>query len=124
MINALNALRAVHGVGPLRPSPTLGRSAAGFSQWMLTTGTFGHLDRGAYLKAGQRFGCFGEVLSRHPGRRPRIKPTLRAWKRSDPHRAVLLSTAYRWVGAGQARGLFNGLQTTLWTVRVGCTVKG
>ncbi len=124
MIKALNAFRMSHGVGALRTSPQLARSAESYSEWMAHTGFFGHRPRQAYLAAGRRFGCFGEVLARHRGRGGRVRRTLREWERSPAHRAVILNPSYDWVGAGRARGVFHGSRSTVWTVEVGCSARG
>jgi uncharacterized protein YkwD len=124
MVRAVNHFRSAHALPRLRASSDLGRSAGGYSRWMLRTGYFGHASRPARLAPGRRFGCFGEVLARHTGAHPRVRRTMRMWKGSGGHRAVLLNRSYGWVGAGKALGVFHGWRTTLWTVQVGCSRKG
>ncbi len=124
MIEALNAFRMSHGVERLRTSAKLTRSAESYSEWMVITGFFGHRPRRAYVSAGRRFGCFGEVLARHRGGGAQVRRTLRDWEHSPAHRAVILNPSYDWVGAGRARGVFDGSRSTVWTVQVGCSARG
>ncbi len=123
MIRAINAFRASHGVKPLRTSRRLGRSAESYSQWMADTGFFRHRARRFYEAAARRYGCFGEVLARTTGRRAAVRETVRGWIRSPMHRSVILDPDFGWAGAGRATGLFGGART-LWTVQVGCSVRG
>jgi uncharacterized protein YkwD len=55
----------------------------------------------------------------HSGTRPRYTATVRAWLASPPHRAVVLSGAFTHAGAGIARGVFNGRNSTIWVLHVG-----
>ncbi len=65
------------------------------------------------------FDRVGEVLELHGGRRPQTNAVLRRWANSSGHRAVLTSSAYRWVGAARAVGRYNGSRATIWVVRLG-----
>ncbi len=123
MLREVNTLRAGHGVAPLNPSPVLARTSRTHSSWMLGAGVFAHSNRPARL-ARKLYGCFGEVLSRHSGKRPGVKRTVRAWRNSPDHLAVLLDSRYTWLGAGRGRGVFQGAPSTMWTVQVGCSKRG
>ena len=121
MIRALNAFRSSHGLRPLRASARLMRSARSYSDWMARTGYFGHRPNHGYAVPQATFGCFGEILARHGGRGARVRRTLRAWKHSRRHRAVILDPRYEWAGASRARGYFSGAASTVWTVHAGCS---
>jgi uncharacterized protein YkwD len=116
MIDKINAARARHGAPPLRPSPSLRRSALAFARHLMRRDLFGHAAR---IRASPRFRALGEVLAIHRGRRPRRSFTVRAWMGSPGHRSVLLSRMFRRVGAARARGRFHGRRTTIWVVQVG-----
>jgi uncharacterized protein YkwD len=116
MLTAVNAVRAQHGLGALRGSPSLGRSARAYARWMLRRGYFGHLSR---IRASAAFGSLGENLELHRGHRPRVRATVGRWLRSPPHRALMLSSGYRWLGAGMARGRYAGSPSTAWVLHFG-----
>jgi uncharacterized protein YkwD len=124
MIRAINDLRASHGVGRLKSSAKLERSAESYSDWMAATGFFGHRPRHAYVPASRISGCFGEIIAQHSEKRAMVRRTVRNWAGSPPHRKVMLDRRYDWVGAGRARGLFGGSRATVWTVQVGCSSRG
>jgi uncharacterized protein YkwD len=116
MIDKINAARARHGAPPLRPSPSLRRSALAFARHLMRRDLFGHAAR---IRASPRFHALGEVLAIHRGGRPRRSFTVRAWMGSPGHRSVLLSRMFRRVGAARVRGRFHGRRTTIWVVQVG-----
>jgi uncharacterized protein YkwD len=104
MVDAINAARVEHGVQPLRASRGLAGSSRRYARWMLAHQYFGHLAR---IRASRRFRWLGETLELHSGWRPQVGATLRRWLRSPGHARVLLSSTYRWIGAGWARGRFG-----------------
>ena len=116
MVDQINSARARHGVPPLRRAPRLERSASAFARHLMRTDRFGHAAR---IRAGSSFRALGEVLAMHGGRRPRRPFTVRGWLRSPPHRSVILSPAFRRMGAGRATGRFRGRRATIWVVQVG-----
>jgi uncharacterized protein YkwD len=115
MVEALNDLRAKHGLRPLREAPALGRSATGWAKHLMRSDRFAH--GSSYLKAG--FRRAGEILAYNHGRRASPRPPLRMWNRSPGHRSLVLSSSFRYVGAGPARGNFGGRPTTIWVVHFG-----
>jgi uncharacterized protein YkwD len=116
MLQALNAVRAHHGLAPLHGSASLHRSARGYARWMLRSEYFGHLSR---IRASGRFATLGEALAWHSGRRARVARTVRGWMHSPPHRALILHPGFRWVGAGMARGRLHGRRATTWVLHFG-----
>ena len=47
------------------------------------------------------------------GDRAWITGTVRSWMKSPPHRSLLLSPNFRWVGAGTAQGALSGQDVTV-----------
>jgi uncharacterized protein YkwD len=116
MVAAVNEVRAQHGLGALRPSRSLYRSARSYSRWMLRRDYFGHLPR---IRASSRFSLLGEALAWHSGRRAGVSRTVRAWMHSPPHRALILHPGFRWLGAGIARGRLGSRSVTAWVLHLG-----
>jgi uncharacterized protein YkwD len=116
MLQALNAVRAQHGLAPFHGSASLHRSASAYARWMLRSEYFGHLSR---IRASGRFARLGEALAWHSGGRARVHRTVRAWMHSPPHRALILHPGFRWLGAGIARGRLTGQRATTWVLHFG-----
>jgi uncharacterized protein YkwD len=116
MVKKVNSVRAGHGLRPLRGSRRLGGSAARYARRMLRADYFGHQPR---IRASSRYSRLGENLAWHTGLRPRVRYTVRAWLNSPPHRALLLSGGFRWLGAGLARGRLHGRAGTTWVLHFG-----
>jgi uncharacterized protein YkwD len=116
MVGAINETRARHGLGPLRFSHSLERSSFAFARHLMRTDRFGH---DARIHASSRFRMLGEALAYHSDRRLRKALTLRGWLGSPPHRALVLSGDFKWVGAGYARGRFGGRPATIWVLHLG-----
>jgi uncharacterized protein YkwD len=66
-----------------------------------------------------RFRSAGETLAWHAGSRAQPGGTVNQWMHSPPHRAVLLSSGFRWVGMGMARGRLGSQPATVWVAHVG-----
>jgi uncharacterized protein YkwD len=120
MLHAVNVVRAQHGLTAFRGSRSLGRSAGRYARWMLRADYFGHLGR---ISASSSFSILGESLAWHPGRRPRVSRTVRRWMQSPPHRALILHPAFRWLGAGMARGRLYGRRATTWVLHFGGSLR-
>ncbi len=116
MVKKVNAVRAGHGLPRVRASRPLGSSAGRYARWMLRADYFGHLSR---IRASSRYSTLGENLAWHTYRRPRVGYTMRSWLHSPPHRGLILSSGFRWVGAGVARGRLNGRAGTTWVLHFG-----
>jgi len=115
MIEAINEIRSDHGLRPLREAPALDRSASGWARRIIRTDSFSHGE--GYLKAGFREA--GEILAFNHGNQLRPKPALRLWLKSPGHRSLMLSSSFRYIGAGPARGNFSGGRSTIWVVHFG-----
>jgi uncharacterized protein YkwD len=116
MVDTINRARAKHGAHALRHHAALSRSAKRYARHLLRTGSFGHAGR---IRASDRFRRLGELLARHPGRKPRRSRTVRRWVRSPWHRPVLLGRQFRFVGVGRVYGRFHGRRRTIWVVHLG-----
>jgi len=115
MMDAINKVRAKYGLRHLKESRRLVRSSAARAELMMHQDFFAHP---AQLRV-PTFDRVGEILELHGGHRPRMRRTIRLWLRSSGHRAVLLSSRYRWIGAARAVGLYGGGPATIWVVRFG-----
>jgi uncharacterized protein YkwD len=114
LLTAMNEVRLVNGLQPLRPDPRLERAARAHSSRMLRTGTFAH---GAFNARIRRTGVHakrvGENLAWGQGPLGAARTILQMWLASPSHRANLLHPGYRIVGVGALRGCFAGHRHTL-----------
>jgi uncharacterized protein YkwD len=115
-ISQLNQLRQASGLPALQSSESLHRSSTKYARRMIDTDYFGHASR---IAASSAFGRIGETLALHDGWRADPAQTISAWMNSSGHRAVLMSSAYRWVGMGIARGKIGSRLVTVWVAHVG-----
>jgi uncharacterized protein YkwD len=115
-VKALNQIRTSNGLASLSVSRSLASSASAYSRYMLDHDFFGHQAR---IPVASRFRTAGETLAWHSGSRPGPRSTVRQWMNSPPHRAVLMSSAYRQVGMGMERGSLNGQAATMWVAHFG-----
>ena len=115
-INQLNQLRQASGLPALQASESLHRSSTKYARRMIENDYFGHASR---IAASSAFGRIGETLELHPGWQADPAQTISAWMNSSGHRAVLMSSAYRWVGMGIARGKIGSRLVTVWVAHVG-----
>jgi uncharacterized protein YkwD len=115
-ISQLNQLRQASGLPALQASESLHRSSTKYARRMIDTDYFGHASR---IAASSAFGRIGETLALHDGWRADPAQTISAWMNSSGHRAVLMSSAYRWVGMGIARGKIGSRLVTVWVAHVG-----
>jgi uncharacterized protein YkwD len=115
MMDAINAVRANAGLRQLKHSRRLVRTSANRAELMMREDFFAHPAR---LRV-PTFDRVGEILELHGGRRQRMSRTIRLWLNSYGHRAVMMSSHYRWIGAARAVGLYGGHRATVWVVRFG-----
>jgi uncharacterized protein YkwD len=115
MMDAINTVRAKSGLRQLKRSRRLVRSSAARAELMIREDFFAHPAR---LQV-PTFDSLGEILELHGGRRPRMSRAVRLWGNSYGHRAVMMSSRYRWIGAARAVGLYGGRRATIWVVRFG-----
>lgn len=116
MLDRVNSVRAHHGLKPLRLASSLSQSANRYSRTMMSRGYFGH---GSRINASRRFRSLGEILEIHRGKRIGIGRALRQWMNSPGHRSMILSSHFRFAGAGFTRGRFHGRRSTIWVMHFG-----
>jgi len=115
-IEELNQIRRSHGLPGLRSSDSLHRSASRYAREMIRRNFFGHSAR---IDVAGQFRSAGEALAMHTGWGAQPRGTVSQWMNSPPHRALLLSSRFRWVGMGLARGRLGSRATTTWVAHVG-----
>jgi uncharacterized protein YkwD len=116
MIEAINELRAAHGLEPLAVSEALTRNSERHAAWQLRAGWFGHAGR---IDAPGNWAVLGEAIAVHRGHRPRVPATVRRWAESPSHAYLLLSPLFDKVGAGLAHGRLGRGRATVWVLRLG-----
>jgi uncharacterized protein YkwD len=116
MIEAVNELRARHGLAPLAPSEALTRSSERYAAWQLRADWVGHSDR---IAAPGSWAVLGEAIAVHRGHRPRVPATVRRWAESPSHAFLLLSPQFDRVGAGLVRGRLGRGPATVWVLQLG-----
>jgi uncharacterized protein YkwD len=125
LYQAINKVRAAHGLRPVAPSPRLHWAARWHSSDMLVRDYFGHTSpTGSTLyqrivSSGFRTdGAWmaGETLAWGTGLSGDPASVVHMWLQSPEHRAILLSPVFRLVGIGRARGTFLGHpDANIWT---------
>jgi uncharacterized protein YkwD len=116
MFKQINQIRKAYGVPKLRGSWSLLYSAKRYARLMMRANYFGHQAR---IPVASGWNAAGETLSWHRGWAAKPRRTLIRWLRSPGHRSVLLSSRYRRIGLGKARGNYAGTRATMWVVHVG-----
>ena len=118
VICLINHARRRHGLRPYRPNFKLTRAATRHSRSMVRRDYFSHYGPGGstpgdrIAKTGYFNGtsarAWGENIAAGKRRRGSPKSIFRAWMGSPGHRAVILSSTFRHIGLGVARGYPNG----------------
>jgi uncharacterized protein YkwD len=117
LLHAINHTRAMHGVAAVRGSSSLRLVALHHSEDMVIRDYFAHTSpTGSTLTSRIQHSGFvsgyswtaGETLAWGWGTQAGAKATVHAWLHSPEHRAILLSSTYRWVGIGRTCGRFLG----------------
>ncbi len=116
MIGKVNQLRRQHGLHPLAVSGSLDHSATAYSEWMMSSGYFGHLSR---IAASHSYHVLGEIIDYHSSEHPDVDWAFRDWLHSPEHLHVMLYPTFRFVGAGYTLGRFRGRRATLWVMHFG-----
>jgi uncharacterized protein YkwD len=116
MVEKINAVRARHGLRPLRSSPALSGTSERFAAQLMRADILQHR---AEPSTGAAFGQAGEVLALQLGHRARPGAAIAQWMQSGSHRAVLLTRSMNQVGAGFAVGSFRGRPAVIWVAQVG-----
>lgn len=116
MIEAVNELRAAHGLEPLASSEALSRSSERWAASQLRAGWVGHSDR---IAAPGSWAVLGEAVAVHRGHRARVPATVRRWAGSPSHASLLLSPLFDKAGAGVVRGRLGRGPATVWVLQLG-----
>ena len=116
LVQKVNNFRTARGLSALRPSPSLTRSSRRYARYQMRTDRFGHSGR---IWASRKFSPVGEALAFRLGWKARTSAVLRQWRRSRPHRALLLSRTFRYIGIGRSKGRFRGRRASIWVLQVG-----
>jgi uncharacterized protein YkwD len=115
MVDAINSVRADHGLRALREAPKLVRSSGGYAKHLIRSDSFGH--GSSFHNTG--FRTAGEILAYNSGWSAKPRPAIRMWLGSSSHRALMLGSRFRYAGAGIARGRFGSSMATMWVVHFG-----
>lgn len=116
MVAKINAAREAQGMRALRYSRSLTRSSSRYARYLLRSDRFAHAGR---IIASARFSKLGEILALTHGWKLKSARTLGYWLGSPSHRAVLLSSSFRYVGAAGIRGRLGRRRAVVWTVQFG-----
>jgi uncharacterized protein YkwD len=108
-LNAINKTRVEHGVGRVTISDTLLTAARAHSSDMVRRNYFAH---GVFSRRLEYYGVtsgnIGEDLGYDAHVATAVPELVAMWLRSQPHRAVLLSAKYDYIGVGVSIGPFLG----------------
>lgn len=115
LVDKINEVRKAYGIPPVRFSRSLSRSSSRFARYLARNQQFAH---GSPIRASRRFSGLGEILALSTGR-VRRSEILSLWLQSPSHRAVILGSAFRYVGAGRAWGQYGEVPALVWTVHFG-----
>jgi uncharacterized protein YkwD len=126
LLDRINTVRAEHGLRRVRPSTRLRGAAQHHSLDMLRRNYFAHTsptgstlyDRivGSGFVSGYSSWLGGETLAWGTGSLAGARATVHAWMMSPEHRAILLSSTYRWVGISRECGHYHGYSDAcVWT---------
>jgi uncharacterized protein YkwD len=116
MMHKVNSYRKRHGVGRVRLSHSLKRSARKYANYMMRHQYFGHAKR---IHASSKYRRLGEILEWQTGYKPGVRRAFYTWLRSGSHRAIILDRNFSWAGAGRAKGRFKGRKSTIWVMHFG-----
>jgi uncharacterized protein YkwD len=116
MVEQLNRARQREGMRKFKVMPALARSARGYANRLMSADAFFHRSP---LPTPGGIVQTGEVLGIHTGRNNAIRSTLRTWLQSSAHRSIVLDSSMNRVGAGIAKGIFQGRAQSIWVVQVG-----
>ena len=116
MLGQLNKVRAKHHLRPLRSSPALRGSAAGYSHWLMKHDVFAHRSR---IRTSGHFRRLGEALAMTYGRRTGARTARRGGMRSAYHRGLVLTRSMNLAGVGATSGRFGRRRATIWVLQGG-----
>jgi uncharacterized protein YkwD len=135
MLKLINQVRRSRGLATVCLAGPLDRAALAHSRDMIAHDYFAHSSIGGasvatraraagYSTGGCSQWSVGEVIAWGASTRGSPERVLRSWMRSGAHRQVILSSRWRDVGVGCARGTYRGLSgVKMYTVDFGRRVK-
>jgi uncharacterized protein YkwD len=125
VLKHINEVRHAHGLPALRASKSLTRVALKHSVSMITGAYFAHTSPGGSTLEKRILGSgfvdgfawtAGENLAWGTGDRAAPSYIVKAWMNSPTHRAILLTSAFRYVGISRYCGTFLGHRDAcVWT---------
>jgi uncharacterized protein YkwD len=115
MISAVNGARHHQGLGNLRASRDLERSAGAFARYLVRHQQVQHRPR---VSVTRSYPHCGEALALHYSLAAQVGGTLRAWLTSPVHRGLVLTHTMNLVGVGHASGRLAGKPRTIWVLQV------
>jgi uncharacterized protein YkwD len=105
IVKAINVQRAAHGLRAVKVDTGLARSADRWSASMARRGALVHGNVESRLRGVAPRSPYGETIALVVGSEAALaKQVVRMWIDSPQHRAILLSSRVRHVGAGRADG--------------------
>ncbi len=135
ILKLINHARTSRGMAAVRVADPLDRAALSHSRDMIARDYFSHSSlagasvaaraRGAgYSTSGCSSWAVGEVLALGSSYKGRPESIFKGWMQSSSHRQVILSSRWRDVGIGCARGGYRGYSgVVMYTVDFGRRVK-
>ena len=121
LLTAINAARASAGIAPLRLSGSLASAAAWQSTVLAQAGYLDHTapDGSTLVVRLTRAHWHGTAAGEDLAVAPSPGDAVTMWMQSPGHRANLLSTSFRSVGLGLARGAWQGREALYVTADFG-----
>jgi uncharacterized protein YkwD len=135
MLQLVNHVRVSRGLHAVRIAGALDQAALTHSRDMIAHDYFAHSSLGGataatrarsagYAVSGCSQWAVGEVIAWGVSTRCMPQAVLKAWMRSSSHRRIILSSRWRDVGIGCARGSFQGMSGVLmYTIDFGRRVQ-
>jgi uncharacterized protein YkwD len=114
MVQRINAFRAHHHLRALHPNSTLTRQSRHHARWMIRHNSFSHSAMGSMYGFRSLGECLASTVGHH-----QVGTTLRNWRNSATHRAVLLHGGFNKVGIAAVKGRFQGRRVMIWVARFG-----
>ncbi|MEO1398545.1 MAG: CAP domain-containing protein [Pseudomonadota bacterium] len=106
VVKSVNALRAAHGLPPLKAHPRLTSAAKQQAALMARTGRMAHTAaRGYSFRSRMRkLGYRGIAAENIAKGQPNLKSVLRGWMNSRGHRKNILHPRMKFLGLSKAKG--------------------
>jgi uncharacterized protein YkwD len=115
MVKAINGARQHGGLGHLRASRSLDRSARAFARYLARHQQLAHRPS---VSVNRNYPHCGEALAMHFSLAADVGGTLRSWLGSPVHRGLVMTTSMNLVGVGHASARLGGKPKTVWVLQV------